>query len=57
MLPSLWRYIDQRFKATQQAYWFVIMLEGKEAKAPAAAPRGDGLSHAGGIVYRPKATG
>ena len=54
MLPSLWRYIDQRFKGTQQAYWFVIMLEAKEAKVPAATPRADGLTHAGGIVYRPK---
>ena len=50
MLPSLWRYIDQRFKATQQAYWFIIMLEGREAKVPTATPRGDKLSHAGGIV-------
>ena len=52
MLPALWRYIDQRFKSTQQAYWFAIMLEAKEAKPPAATPRQDGLSHAGGIVYR-----
>jgi 8-oxo-dGTP pyrophosphatase MutT (NUDIX family) len=51
MLPTLWRYIDQRFKATQQAYWFVIMLEAKE-EPPAAKPRPDGLSRAGGIVYR-----
>ena len=56
MLPSLWRYIDQRFKATQQAYWFVIMLEAKETKAPAGAPRGNGLSHAGGVVYRKQGT-
>ena len=57
MLPSLWRYIDQRFKGTQQAYWFAIMLEGREAKALAPAPRGDGLTHAGGIVYRPSIGG
>jgi hypothetical protein len=56
MLPSLWRYIDQRFKATQQAYWFVIMLEAKETKTPSGAPRGDGLSHAGGVVYRKQGT-
>jgi 8-oxo-dGTP pyrophosphatase MutT (NUDIX family) len=56
MLPSLWRYIDQRFKATQQAYWFIIMLEGKEPKAPTAAPRGNKLSHAGGIVCRKQGT-
>lgn len=56
MLPSLWRYIDQQFKATQQAYWFIIMLEGKEAKAPTAAPHGNKLSHAGGIVRRKQGT-
>jgi 8-oxo-dGTP pyrophosphatase MutT (NUDIX family) len=56
MLPSLWRYIDQRFKATQQAYWFVIMLEAKEITTSAGAPRGDGLSHAGGVVYRKQGT-
>jgi 8-oxo-dGTP pyrophosphatase MutT (NUDIX family) len=53
MLPALWRYIDQRFKATQQAYWFIITLEAKKNTVPAAAPlRQDGLSRAGGIVYR-----
>jgi len=51
--PALWRYIDQRFKSTQQAYWFVIMLEGTKADAPTATPRSDGLTHAGGVVYRP----
>jgi hypothetical protein len=25
---SFWRYAERRFKATQQAYWFVITLEG-----------------------------
>jgi hypothetical protein len=24
---SLWRYIERRFKATQQAYWYVLTLE------------------------------
>lgn len=58
MLPALFRYIDQRFKATQQAYWLVIMLEGERMlqangpSLPAAAPRADGMSHAGGVVYR-----
>ena len=56
MLPSLWRYIDQRFKATQQAYWFVITLEAREAKALTGVPRGNRLSHAGGIVYRKQRT-
>jgi len=25
---SIWRYAERRFKATQQAYWFVITVEG-----------------------------
>jgi 8-oxo-dGTP pyrophosphatase MutT (NUDIX family) len=53
MLPALWRYIDQRFKATQQAYWFVITLEAMKTDPPVAATRPDGLTLAGGVVYRP----
>jgi 8-oxo-dGTP pyrophosphatase MutT (NUDIX family) len=58
MVPTLWRYVDQRFKGIQQAYWLMIMLEAermleeKGPKLPPAAPRADGLTHAGGIVYR-----
>jgi 8-oxo-dGTP pyrophosphatase MutT (NUDIX family) len=52
--PALLRYIDQRFKGTQQAYWFVITLEALEhasgPKPPEAKP--DELSHAGGVVFR-----
>ncbi|MDH3445442.1 MAG: NUDIX domain-containing protein, partial [Deltaproteobacteria bacterium] len=33
-VPVIWRYMDQRFKATQQAYWFVITL--KSLKGPPA---------------------
>ena len=47
--PALWRYMDQRFKSTQQAYWFVIAME---TGAAARIPREDGLTHAGGVVYR-----
>jgi len=54
MVPALWRYIDQRFKSTQQAYWFVITLEAMKADPPARALRSDGLVHAGGVVYRRK---
>jgi len=52
LAPALWRYIDQRFKATQQAYWFVIMLEGMKADLPPKPQRADELTHAGGIVFR-----
>jgi predicted membrane metal-binding protein len=24
---AFWRYMEQRFKATQQAYWFILTLE------------------------------
>jgi 8-oxo-dGTP pyrophosphatase MutT (NUDIX family) len=54
LLPALWRYVDQRFKATQQAYWFVIMLEGmKDSSTPAVSlgHRPDRLTHAGGVVF------
>jgi 8-oxo-dGTP pyrophosphatase MutT (NUDIX family)/uncharacterized membrane protein len=56
LLVALWRYIDQRFKATQQAYWFVIALESikSDLVAPARPARADGLTHAGGVVFRQK---
>jgi ADP-ribose pyrophosphatase YjhB (NUDIX family) len=49
MPPAFWRYVDQRFKATQQAYWFILALAGKSAPDP--SPRPDRLTHAGGVVY------
>lgn len=52
LVPALWRYVEQRFKATQQAYWNVITLDGVAASAPARPPRPDGVTHAGGVVYR-----
>jgi 8-oxo-dGTP pyrophosphatase MutT (NUDIX family) len=54
VLPALWRYIDQRFKSTQQAYWFIITLEGMKPEPHALVPRSDGLTHAGGVVYQRK---
>jgi 8-oxo-dGTP pyrophosphatase MutT (NUDIX family) len=54
MLLALWRYIDQRFKSTQQAYWLVISDEAESAKLAPAKPRQDGLTHAGAIVFRRK---
>lgn len=51
-LPALWRYIDQRFKGTQQAYFSVITQESMKTGAPAAFLRSDGLTHAGGLVCR-----
>src|SRR5262245_60293054 len=35
LLLALWRYMDQRFKATQQAYWFILTLEANNlARTP-----------------------
>lgn len=50
--PALWRYIDQRFKATQQAYWFVITLDAGKTESPIYVTRADRLTHAGGIVCK-----
>jgi 8-oxo-dGTP pyrophosphatase MutT (NUDIX family) len=70
VLAAFWRYVDQRFKATQQAYWSVIVLESTTHASATSAPpptstppipsppvpsrptRVDGLTHAGGIVFR-----
>jgi 8-oxo-dGTP pyrophosphatase MutT (NUDIX family) len=50
----LWRYVDQRFKSTQQAYWLVITLEAAATggvRLPKGPPPG-APTHAGGVVYR-----
>jgi len=55
---ALWRYIDQRVKATNQAYWFIITLESAQDDArrlPTLPPRT--ASHAGGIVLRKSESG
>jgi 8-oxo-dGTP pyrophosphatase MutT (NUDIX family) len=53
LLLALWRYMEQRNKATNQAYWSVITLTAKDGKIglekPAPAPD---PSHAGGVVFR-----
>ena len=54
LLPTLWRYADQRFKATRQAYWFVITLETLEKETDPqekSRPKPNELTHAGGIVF------
>lgn len=52
---AFWRYIEQRHKATNQAYWSIIALEGKSDDKPYKSyQNADGASHAGGIVYRQK---
>lgn len=54
ILPALWRFMDQRFKATNQAYWSVITLTARDGKVvlDKEAPAGGGVSHSGGVVFR-----
>lgn len=52
LLPALWRYMDQRFKATQQAYWFVITLESMKAPSASSDVPAGQFTHAGGVVFR-----
>lgn len=52
--PAFWRYVDQRIKATNQAYWYIITLEGNRDSAlrQPSPIQTDGPSHAGGVVFR-----
>lgn len=50
LVPAVWRYVDQRFKATEQAYRFAIAA--RDWTRPLARPRKDALTHAGGVVTR-----
>ena len=43
LVLALWRYMEQRFKATNQAYWSVITLTAKDGK----------LDPAGSFVSKP----
>jgi 8-oxo-dGTP pyrophosphatase MutT (NUDIX family) len=56
LILALWRYMELRYKATNQAYWFVITLTARGGKitlqkeAPGTASGGP--THAGGVVFR-----
>lgn len=52
LILSLWRYMEQRLKATNQAYWSVIALasQGGKITLPPWVPKGP--THAGGVVFR-----
>jgi 8-oxo-dGTP pyrophosphatase MutT (NUDIX family) len=54
LLLALWRYMEQRLKATNQAYWSVITLKAKEGKIAVekSAPAAGSPTHAGGVVFR-----
>lgn len=49
---ALWRYFDQRLKATNQAYWYVITLESQRKDGYRAQAAFPGFTHGGGVVYR-----
>lgn len=53
LVAAIWRYVDQRVKATNQAYWYIITLESQQkGKHRLPARSENGASHAGGVVYR-----
>lgn len=54
LILAFWRYVDQRLKATNQAYFYVITLEsqGESGYRRPAHPPADGPSHAGGVVFK-----
>jgi 8-oxo-dGTP pyrophosphatase MutT (NUDIX family) len=54
LLLALWRYMEQRFKATNQAYWSVITLSAIDGKVtfPQVAPEAGSPGHAGGVLFR-----
>lgn len=54
LLLALWRYMEQRYKAINQAYWSVITLTAKDGKLvlDKAVPKAAGPAHAGGVVFR-----
>lgn len=54
LLLALWRYMEQRFKATNQAYWSVITHTAKEGKVTLDKniPVTGNPTHAGGVVFR-----
>ncbi len=54
LILAFWRFVDQRVKATNQAYWYIITLEASRIAPlkPPLKPQADGISHAGGVVFR-----
>lgn len=52
ILLAMWRYMEQRYKATNQAYWSVITLTARGDKVALPKPEVRTPSHAGGVVFR-----
>ena len=51
---SFWRYLEQRYKSTQQAYWTILTAEAgrRHLCRKDSAQRVDNLTHAGAVVFR-----
>ncbi len=52
LILAFWRYVDQRVKATNQAYWYMIVLESQRDNGYRLASTQHRASHAGGVVSR-----
>jgi ADP-ribose pyrophosphatase YjhB (NUDIX family) len=52
ILLAMWRYMEQRYRATNQAYWSVITLTIRGEKVVFPKPEVRTPSHAGGVVFR-----
>ena len=54
ILLALWRYMEQRHKATNQAYWSVITIAARDVNTSIgkSEPDAGGPTHAGGVVFR-----
>ena len=56
LILAFWRYVDQRLKATNQSYWYVLALESNlDSTLRQSATEHDepnAPTHAGGVVYR-----
>jgi ADP-ribose pyrophosphatase YjhB (NUDIX family) len=54
---AFWRYVDQRLKGINQAYWYIITLEAQREggyQKSVLTPSVENMSHAGGVVFRQK---
>jgi ADP-ribose pyrophosphatase YjhB (NUDIX family) len=54
LLLAVWRFMEQRSKATTQAYWSVITLSARSGKIQLGKPPGaeSNAGRAGGVVFR-----
>jgi len=55
LILALWRFMEQRSKAINQAYWFILTMEGKDTAVYLHKLKVNAPTHAGGVVCRGKA--